>query len=130
MAKRRRHDLAAAFGYALQGLAAAWRSEPNVRIHALLAAAALALGALLGLPLAGWALIVFAITLVVSAELMNAAVESVVDLVSPGEHPLAKRAKDIAAGAVLVAAAGAAVIGVLVVVWALSRPGGGHGGVL
>lgn len=130
MAKRRRHDLAAAFGYAFEGLAAAWRSEPNVRIHALLAAAALGVCAWLRLPLAGWALVVFAIALVVSAELMNAALETVVDLVSPEEHPLAKRAKDVAAGAVLVAAAGAAAVGVLVVVWALARPGGGHGGVL
>lgn len=130
MAKPRRHDLGAAFGYAFQGLAAAWRSEPNLRIHGALTALVLVAGALLRLSAAGWALIVFAIALVVCAELLNAAIESVVDLVSPDDHPLAKRAKDIAAAAVLVAAAGATIVGALVLLGALTRLGAAHGGVL
>lgn len=60
-----------------------------------------------------------AIALVLAAELLNAAVEAVVDLVSPADHPLAKRAKDLAAASVLVAAGGAAAAGVAMVVWAL-----------
>ena len=67
------------------------------------------------LPAAAWAIVFLTIALVVGAELLNSAVESVVDLVSPSEHPLAKRAKDVAAAGVLVASAGAALAGVLVV---------------
>lgn len=54
---------------------------------------------------------------VIAAELLNAAVEAVVDLVSPAEHPLAKRAKDIAAAGVLVAALGALGVGLALAVW-------------
>ena len=74
-------------------------------------------GVLLRLPAAAWAIVFLTITLVVGAELLNSAVESVVDLVSPGEHPLAKRAKDVAAAAVLVAAAGAVAVGICLALW-------------
>jgi diacylglycerol kinase len=75
----------------------------------------------LRLPAAGWAVLFLTIALVVAAELLNAAVESVVDLVSPEDHPLAKRAKDVAAAAVLVAVAGAIAVGVCLVLWATGR---------
>jgi diacylglycerol kinase len=112
--KPRRHDLAAAFGYAFAGLRAAWRSEPNLRIHGAVAVAVLAAGALLRLGPLQWGLLVFAIALVVVAELLNSAIEAVVDLVSPEEHPLAGRAKDVAAAAVVVAVVAAVGIGALV----------------
>jgi undecaprenol kinase len=117
----RRHDLGAAFRYAFAGLAAAWRSERNLRIHAVVAAAVVVAGAALRLPPAAWAILFLAIALVVSAELLNAAVEAVVDLVSPDDHPLAKRAKDVAAAGVLVAVAGAVAVGICVAVWAAGR---------
>ncbi|MGB8168211.1 MAG: diacylglycerol kinase family protein, partial [Chthoniobacteraceae bacterium] len=63
-----------------------------------------------------WAAVVGAIGLVWTAEGLNTAVEALTDLVSPGEHPLAGRAKDVAAGAVLCAATSAAVIGLVVFV--------------
>ena len=56
----------------------------------------------------------------IAAELLNAAVEAVVDLVSPAEHPLAKRAKDVAAAGVLVAALGAVGVGLALAAWLLS----------
>ena len=74
---------------------------------------------MLRLPVWGWALVILAIALVIGAELLNSALESVVDLVSPHDHPLAKRAKDVGAAAVLVAAAGAAAAGVLIAGWAI-----------
>ncbi|MEA2785648.1 MAG: hypothetical protein QOF71_1752 [Candidatus Eremiobacteraeota bacterium] len=117
----RRHDLGAAFRYAFAGLAAAWRTERNLRIHAVIAAAVVGAGVALRLTAAAWAVVVLAIALVVAAELLNAAVESVVDLVSPEEHPLAKRAKDVAAAGVLVAAAGAVAVGICVALWATGR---------
>ena len=117
----RRHDVGAAFGYAFAGLGAAWRSERNLRIHAGVAAAVVLAGAVLRLPPAAWAIVFLTIAFVVAAELLNAAVETVVDLVSPEDHPLAKRAKDIAAAGVLVAAAGAVAVGICVAVWAAGR---------
>ena len=117
----RRHDLAAAFRYAFAGLFAAWRTERNLRIHAVIGAAVVVAGAVLRLPPAAWAIVFLTIALVVTAELLNAAVEAVVDLVSPEDHPLAKRAKDVAAAGVLVAVAGAVAVGLCVVLWAVGR---------
>ena len=116
--KPRRHSVSAAFGYAFEGLAAAWRGERNLRIHAVLAAVALIAAALLRLPVWAWSLVVLAIALVLVTELLNSALEAVVDLVSPHDHPLAKRAKDVGAAAVLVAACGAAAAGVIIAGWA------------
>jgi len=107
------HPFWAAFDFAFQGIVYATRTQRNMRIH--LVAAALALMATLELRLdrAYVALVVVAIVLVVALELVNTAVEAIVDLLSPADHPLAKVAKDTAAGAVLVASLGALVIGYL-----------------
>jgi len=61
-----------------------------------------------------WAILVMMIAIVLSLEAMNSAIETVVDLVSPDFHPLAGRAKDIAAGAVLIAAGASVVVGLLI----------------
>jgi diacylglycerol kinase len=71
-------------------------------------------GAWLRLSFLGWAIVVLGIALVLAAELANTAIEALVDLVSPDDHPLAKLAKDMAAGAVLLASAGALTAGLLV----------------
>ena len=110
----RRHSLAAAFGYAFAGLHAAWRTQRNVRLHAVIAAFVVVAGVLLGLPPISWALVVLAIALVIAVELANTALEAVVDLVSPEDHPLAGRAKDVAAAGVLVATFGAVATGAFV----------------
>ncbi|MBA9075932.1 diacylglycerol kinase family protein [Rufibacter quisquiliarum] len=102
------------FGYAWNGIAAAFRSEFNMRWHVLSAGMVVALGWYVGLSATEWALLAFAIGLVWMAELFNTALEVVVNLVSPGRHPLAGKAKDIAAGAVLVASMTAVVVGLLV----------------
>ncbi|MCR5414976.1 MAG: diacylglycerol kinase family protein [Kiritimatiellae bacterium] len=102
------------FLHAFSGIVAAVRGERNMRIHVAAALAAIVLGAWLGLDGREWAEVVICIALVMSLECLNTAVESVVDLASPGLHPLAKKAKDCAAGAVLVAAIGAAVVGCIV----------------
>lgn len=89
------------FGYALSGILAAARSERNFRIELVLAVVALVLCAVLRVMLWGWICVLILIGLVLFAELFNTAIEAVVDLASPEYHELAKRAKDIAAGAVL-----------------------------
>ena len=102
------------FRHALSGVFAAVKGERNMRIHLLAALAAAALGAWLGIDRGEWVAVVLCCALVISLECMNTAVEAVVDLASPDIHPLAKRAKDCAAGAVLISAVGAAVVGCVV----------------
>lgn len=102
------------FLYAFSGIVATVKGERNMRIHVVAALAAIVLGAWLGLDGREWAEVVICIALVMSLECLNTAVEAVVDLASPDIHPLAKKAKDCAAGAVLMAAMGAAVVGCIV----------------
>lgn len=98
---------------AWRGLAEAWRCQQNLRIHLLIALAASGLAALLHLGPLHWAVLVLTYSLVIAAELLNSALEALTDLVSPGYHPLARQAKDVAAGAVLVTALGAVAVGLL-----------------
>lgn len=106
--------LLAAFRCAFHGLAEAWRCQQSVRIHVGFVVAITGLGLFLGLPVAHWAILVLTYGLVLAAELLNSALETLTNLVSPGYHDLAREAKDVAAGAVLVAAVGAVVIGLLI----------------
>ncbi|MEA2720045.1 MAG: undecaprenol kinase [Candidatus Eremiobacteraeota bacterium] len=85
-----------------------------MRVHAAIAVLVVAAGTVLRFSLVSWAVVTLAIGLVLAAELLNTAIEAVVDLVSPAEHPLAKRAKDVAAAGVLVASLAALAAGVFV----------------
>jgi diacylglycerol kinase (ATP) len=105
---------AASFGHALRGIQAALKSELHLRFHAGATVMVIGLGFYLDLNHMEWALVALAIAAVWSAELLNTAVEALTDLVSPAYHPLAGKAKDVAAGAVLLAALGAAVVGLIV----------------
>lgn len=102
------------FAAAARGLAELLAREPNAWIHAAATLAVLALAAFLGLDAAGWCWIVLAVALVWIAEGLNTALEALADAVAPGRDPVVGRAKDAAAGAVLVAALAAAAIGALV----------------
>lgn len=96
--------------FALAGLDFAWRTQRNFRIEVVCGGLALALALALRAPLSP---ILLASALVLSLELLNTALEALVDLVSPDFHPLAKVAKDAAAGAVLLASLGALLIGLV-----------------
>lgn len=102
------------FANALAGIATMLRSQHNAWIHAAATVAVCALGLLLGLSTADWCWIVLAIMSVWTAEALNTAFEFLADAASPEFHPLVKHAKDVAAGAVLIAAIGATVIATLV----------------
>jgi diacylglycerol kinase len=106
--------LTAAFGFALRGLAVLMRTQVNARIHLLVTVVVVVAGFVFRLSSSEWAGLVAAIGLVWTAEAVNTAIETLVDLVSPGYHELAGRAKDLAAGAVLCATLTAVVIGVLI----------------
>ncbi|HKK00758.1 MAG TPA: diacylglycerol kinase [Desulfuromonadales bacterium] len=98
---------------AIEGILWTVRTQRHMRIHFLAAVAVLLLALAVHLSALEFVLLALAVTLVLFAELFNTAIEALVDLVSPDYHPLAGRVKDVAAGAVLVASIGAAVIGYL-----------------
>lgn len=104
------------FGYAGSGFLTLVSTQLNARIHLMLTAVALGLGAVLRIEYLEWALVVFAISLVWVAEALNTAIEALADVVTREHHPGIKRAKDVAAAGVLISAVGALVIGLLVFV--------------
>lgn len=122
MTPRHRGTLASSFAYAFAGLWWTLKTQRNMRIHCVIGLLVILLGLLLRLSTVELSIIVLAATLVLAAEMLNTVVEAAVDLASPTYHPLARIAKDVAAGAVLVTALGAALAGLLVFVphlWAL-----------
>ena len=102
------------FAYALRGVVHLVRTQPNARVHLLATLLVCAAGVYFGLGRMEWLWIIVAIVLVWSAEAFNTALEELADAVHPEQHPGIGRAKDAAAAAVLIAAMGAAIIGVLV----------------
>ncbi|EES72439.1 undecaprenol kinase [Paenibacillus sp. oral taxon 786 str. D14] len=102
------------FRYALEGIATSLRTQRHVRFHCVAAVIVIAAAIALSLPARDVALLLLVIALVISLELVNTAIEAVVDLAAPEWHRLGKIAKDAAAGAVLVAAVFAVVIGILI----------------
>jgi diacylglycerol kinase len=109
----RRHNRWQAVRFALRGLREAWQTQPNIRLHVTLIPAILALGVWLQLTRLEWLGVSFAISLVLFAELMNTAIEQMVNLVvGLRPDPLARHVKDVAAGCVLLAAFIALLIGV------------------
>lgn len=105
---------ARSFKYAVEGLRTMLASQHNAWIHACATVAALGLGISLGLNAGEWCALVLAIAGVWIAESLNTAFEFLADVASPEYHPLVKKSKDVAAGAVLVSAMGSVVIGLLV----------------
>jgi diacylglycerol kinase len=109
---RRARSRWASVRFAWQGLREAWRTQPNLRLHAAAGAVVAGLGVWCRLSATEWMWVTVAIGLVVFAELMNTAIEQTIDLVVGARlDPHARRAKDLSAGFVLVAAANAVVIG-------------------
>lgn len=104
------------FGYAFQGLAAALRRERNLRVMLVAALLALLLCAVLRVDALSWAVVVLCIGAVLCAELLNTALEAVVDLASPDYHDLAKLAKDCASAGVYILSMAAAVTGCIIFV--------------
>lgn len=109
-----RGRLARSFGYAWRGLGTLLRTQANARLHAAATVLVVAAGFALRISPGEWCAILAAVGLVWLGEGLNTAIETLTDLVSPGPHPLAGRAKDVAAGAVLCAALAALVIGAVV----------------
>ncbi|HBT73073.1 MAG TPA: diacylglycerol kinase family protein [Lysinibacillus sp.] len=101
------------FGYALEGIITASK-EQNLKSHIISAIIVIMAGYWTGLSRMEWYIVLLLIALMFALEMINTAIERAVDLASPEIHPLAKQAKDIAAGAVLVFALFSAIIGLLI----------------
>ena len=102
------------FRYAFSGWWYVIRTQKNAWIHAAATVCVVVMGIWLHLPLRDWAVLLLTITIVWTAEFLNTALEAVVDLASPQNHPLAKVGKDVGAAAVLIAACSAALIAILI----------------
>ncbi|MFC5703654.1 diacylglycerol kinase family protein [Cohnella faecalis] len=102
------------FLYALQGIRTSVREEAHMRFHLFAAALVIVMALLLDIDKNGWLWLIASIVGVLTSEMFNSAIERAVDLATAERHPVAKAAKDIAAGAVLVASLGAAAIGLIV----------------
>ncbi len=110
----RNHGLRKSFQFALAGIGYLFRTQPNARVHLLIAACVCAMAGWLRVSRFEWSLLILASALVLALEGVNTAVEALVDLASPQIHPLAKAAKDVAAGMVLLSAIASAVLGLLI----------------
>ena len=104
----------AGFGFAFSGLWHAIRTQVNMKVHIAIAILAIALGIALRISAVEFAIIFLTIAGVVVAEMFNTVIELTVDLASPSYHPLARIAKDVAAGAVLLSAIMAIIIALFV----------------
>lgn len=102
------------FKFAFEGLWTAFMEEPNMRFHFLAAVVVIILGFLLGITLTEWLILILTIGLVISVELTNTAIETVVDSFTENTHPGAKRAKDVSAAAVLSVSIMAGIIGLVI----------------
>ena len=107
------------FGYAIEGFRTAVATERNIKVQLLVGVLAVVAGVVLRIDALSWVLVLLCIGLVLFAELVNTSIEAIVDLATQDLHPLAKRAKDIAAASVFMLSITAAVVGIIVFARAL-----------
>ena len=115
---KRKNNLVKSFGCAASGVVQAG-SERNFKVDVVAAVVVFAACALLQVPAWGWAVVAMCVGVQLAMETVNTAIEAIVDLASPDIHPLAKRAKDCAAGAALITACASVIVGLIVFVPAL-----------
>ena len=116
MKGQKKNPLYKSFGYAFEGIFTGIKKERNMKIHCLAMLCVVAAGFFMKISMTEWCICLILFGLILSLELVNTAVEAVVDLVTEEKKPLAKIAKDTAAGAVLIAAIMAAGVGLIIFV--------------
>ena len=102
------------FKYAFTGIKTSFKTEQNMKIHILIMILVILAGIILKIDALDWIILIIMISLVISAELFNTTIETVVDMITKEKNEKAKIAKDVAAGAVLVLAIGSAIIGLII----------------
>lgn len=114
MSGQKKPPLYKSFGFAFEGIFAVVKKERNMQIHCCMMVLVILAGLFFQISAVEWCICFVLFGLIMSLELVNTAVESVVDLVTEERRPLAKLAKDAAAGAVLIASIMAAVVGLII----------------
>lgn len=114
MAQKVHHHRILSFKFAFEGIRDAVKTEPNLKFHLAFASIVIGAGFFFQISPLDWILIIIMTGLVLSLEMTNTAIEAVVNSFTLEQHPTAKYAKDIAAGAVLVIAVAAAVVGIII----------------
>ena len=102
------------FKYAIQGILTSFKTERNMKIHKCIMILVIIVGILFKINKYEWIICVICFAIVIGGELFNTAIETVVDMVMPYKNEKAKLAKDVSAGAVLVLAMGAAIVGFII----------------
>lgn len=106
--------LANSFKYAFEGFISSFKTERNMKIHIFIMMLVIIAGIIFKISKAEWIVCIFCIGLVVSGELFNTSIETIVDMVMPYKNEKAKIAKDVSAAAVLVLAIASAIIGLII----------------
>lgn len=109
-----RKGLTRSFGYAFSGIVCAFVTGRNMKIHGIAALTVLTAGIIVGVTPSEWAILSLTIFMVLAAETTNTAIEKVVDLATSEFHPLARQAKNLAAGAVLLTAINSIIIAIII----------------
>jgi len=109
----KKENIFGSFGYAGAGLKAAFKNEPNFRIHILMGAITILIALALQFSLIKFVILILTISFVITLELVNTLIEEIVNVISPEISPSAKLIKDVSAATVLVGAVGSAIIGIL-----------------
>lgn len=112
--KQKNKKIVNSFKYAIEGIATSFKEERNMKIHVFVMCLVIAMGFLLKISILEWIICIVLFSVVIAAELFNTAIETTIDMVMPEINQKAKIAKDVSAGAVLVLALGAAVIGIII----------------
>lgn len=107
-----KHPLLKSFGFAYEGIKTEFKKGRNFRIQIMIGMLATAMGLVLGISTQEWIVLILLIAIVLILELVNTAIEEIINIVSPEIRPEAKIAKDVSAGAVLIASVAAILIGV------------------
>ncbi len=102
------------FKYAGEGIRKAFRTERNMKVHIFIMLCVIGLGIFLRISKMEWMICVLLFALVLGGELFNTAIETIVDMIMPNKNEKAKLAKDVSAGAVLIFAMGATIIGLMI----------------
>lgn len=104
------------FKYAIEGIWTSFKTERNMKIHIFIMILVIIAGIILKINKSEWIICIILFTIVIGSELFNTSIETIVDMVMPEKNEKAKIAKDVSAGAVLVVAIGAAIIGLVIFV--------------
>ena len=112
--KAKTKKLINSFKYAFTGIVTSFKTEQNMKIHVFIMILVIIAGIVLKVSALDWIILVIMFALVISAELFNTVIETVVDMITMEKNEKAKIAKDIAAGAVLVLAIGSVIVGLII----------------